>query len=247
LRTVAVIPCRYGSTRLPGKAILSETGKPLVQHVYENVCRCESIDHVIVAADDQRILDAAGAFGAPAELTSSAHLSGTDRMAEVASRVEGDIFVNVQSDEPELDPACIDAAVNALLDDESCSASTICSPVGDRCEFDDPHTVKCVVNREGYALYFSRAPIPYPRFEDRLDGALGRTVLKHHGVYCFRRDALLAFPCLVPPEMESLEGLEQLRLLWHGHRIRVCLVPEVPKGIDTPEDYRSFVTRMNRG
>jgi 3-deoxy-D-manno-octulosonate cytidylyltransferase len=246
LKAVAVIPCRYASTRLPGKALLSETGKTLVQHVYENVLRCETIDHVVVAADDERIVSAAEAFGAPAEMTSSDHLCGTDRMAEVASRTEADIFVNVQGDEPEIDPACIDGAVRLLAEGEGCGVTTVCSPIADRSELEDPHTVKCVVDRNDRALYFSRAPIPYPRSEDRLKN--GRNVLlKHHGIYCFRRNTLLDFPSLEPPEIEALEGLEQLRLLWHGYSIRVSLAGAVPKGIDTPEDYESFVARMKGG
>ncbi len=243
MRIIAVIPCRYTSTRLPGKALLAETGKPLVQHVYENVLRCRAIDRVIVAADDDRIVAAARAFGADVEKTSSAHLCGTDRMAEVAAHTEGDLFVNVQGDEPEIDPAYIERALDLLREHEGCDVSTVCSPIRDWVEMNDPHTVKCVVDRDGSALYFSRAPIPYPRTEDKVNGA-SQVMLKHHGIYCFRKENLLEFPRLEPPEIEALEGLEQLRLLWHGYRIEVSLAGDVPKGIDTREDYDSFVARM---
>jgi 3-deoxy-manno-octulosonate cytidylyltransferase (CMP-KDO synthetase) len=243
VRAIAVIPCRFESTRLPGKALLAETGKPLVQHVYENVLRCRAIDHVVVAADDDRIVNAAKAFGAEVEKTSSAHLCGTDRMAEVAGHTEGDLFVNVQGDEPEINPAYIEEALDLLRKDEGCDVSTVCSPVSGLDEMNDPNTVKCVVGQDGNALYFSRAPIPYPRSEEKVNGA-SRVMLKHHGIYCFRRETLLEFPRLEPPEIEALEGLEQLRLLWHGYRIGVSLAGKVPKGIDTREDYNSFVKRM---
>ncbi len=171
---IALIPCRYASKRLPGKLLLRETGKPLVQHVYENVLGCTSIGRVIVATDDERIYEAAKGFGAEAEMTSSDHISGTDRIAEVASRIEGDIFVNVQGDEPEIDPGCIDNAVAVLADDEDCAVSTVCSHILDKAELDDPNTVKCVTDTKSYALYFTRASL--------------ETSLKHHGIYCFRRE-----------------------------------------------------------
>ncbi len=232
---IAVIPCRYASKRLPGKPLLNETGKPLVQHVYENVLRCASIDRVIVATDDERIHEAAKGFGAEAEMTSIDHLSGTDRIAEVASRIEGDIFVNVQGDEPEIDPGCIDKAVEVLANDENCAVSTVCSPTSDATELDDPNTVKCVIDANGYALYFSRTHVPH-----------GHPSLKHHGIYCFRRDVLLEFHKLEPADIEMAERLEQLRLLWYGYRIRVCLADSVPKGIDTMEDYKAFVARAGK-
>jgi 3-deoxy-manno-octulosonate cytidylyltransferase (CMP-KDO synthetase) len=164
-------------------------------------------------------------------------------MAEVASHTEGDVFVNVQGDEPEIDPACIDEAVRLLEHDEKCDVSTVCSPIRDPAELDDPHTVKCVVDRDGYALYFSRASIPHPRSKEGLEKA-NKVLLKHHGIYCFRKKTLLEFPHLEPPDIEMLEGLEQLRLLWHGYNIRVSLAGDVPKGIDTRSDYESFVARM---
>lgn len=242
MNVTAVIPCRYGSRRLPGKPLLSETGKPLIQHVYENVTRCASIDRVIVATDDERIYNAAKDFGAEAEMTSSDHISGTDRIAEVASRVEGDIFVNVQGDEAEIDPRCIDEAVAALINDEDCAVSTICSRIADDAEIEDPNTVKCVTDARSYALYFSRAPIPYGR-SGSARSSQEPLLLKHHGIYSFRRDILLRFSDLEPADIEAAERLEQLRLLWHGYRIKVCVVEPGPKGIDTMEDYRAFVSR----
>ncbi len=235
---IAVIPCRYASKRLPGKPLLNETGKPLVQHVYENVLGCASIDRVIVATDDERIYKVAKGFGAEVEMTSSDHISGTDRIAEVASRIEGNIFVNVQGDEPEIDPDCIDKAVAVLADDEDCAVSTVCSPISDEAELEDPNTVKCVTDTNGYALYFSRSPVPHGR---------PGSGLKHHGIYCFRREVLLEFPKLEPAEIEKAEHLEQLRLLWYGYRIKVCLADCVPKGIDTMKDYKAFVARIKTG
>jgi 3-deoxy-D-manno-octulosonate cytidylyltransferase len=242
LNVIGVIPCRYGSSRLPGKPLLAKTGKPLVQHVYESVRSAESLSRIIIATDDERILDAAESFGADAEMTSPDHLSGTDRMAEIADRIDGDVFVNIQGDEPELDPAHIDIAVNALIDDPEADVSTVCSPLESDAEFDDPNTVKCVVDGKGYALYFSRAGIPYPRSD--VIRPTTDELLKHHGVYCFRRDVLLDFPGLIPPAIETSEQLEQLRLLWHGYRIKICMVDSAPKGIDTMEDYEAFVTRV---
>lgn len=244
MNTIAVIPCRYESTRLPGKSLLSETGRPLIQHVYENAMNCRLLNRVIVATDDERIYKAAKSFGAEAEMTSAKHLSGTDRVAEVASRVDGDIFVNIQGDEPELDPRYIDRAIETIVEDEGCDVSTIGSPFADKAEFNDPNAVKCVVDGKNYALYFSRSPIPYPRSEDKIQNPLDKILLKHHGVYCFRKDVLLRFPRLQPPDIEGLEGLEQLRFLWHGYRIKVCIVEIAAAGIDTMEDYEAFVARM---
>jgi len=241
---VAVIPCRHESIRLPGKPLLSDTGKPLIQHVYENVMNCRLLNRVIIATDDKRIYEAAKRFGAEVEMTSTEHLSGTDRVAEVASRVDGDIFVNVQGDEPELDPRHIDRAVEMIVEDAGCDVSTLASPFTDKAAFNDPNVVKCVIDGKNGALYFSRSPIPYPRSENKIQNPLGKILLKHHGVYCFRKEVLLQFPKLQPPDIEALEGLEQLRFLWHGYRIKVCRVETAAAGINTMEDYRAFLTRV---
>lgn len=243
MSVVAVIPCRYGSTRLQGKPLLAKTGKPLIQHVYENVLSCASVDRVIVATDDERVFEAAEKFGAEVEMTSLEHSTGTDRVAEVASRIEGDIFVNIQGDEPELQPDYIDGAIE-LLKSGPYDVSTLCSPVTSSGEMNDVNIVKCVIDNSGRALFFSRASLPYIRDEDIFAVPPRNSVLRHHGIYCFRRELILKFTGLEPPHIERAEQLEQLRLLWYGYSIGVHTVDDVPMGIDTPADYEAFVSRV---
>jgi 3-deoxy-manno-octulosonate cytidylyltransferase (CMP-KDO synthetase) len=230
-----VIPARFGSTRLPGKPLLSETGRPLVVHVLENAARARSADRVVVATDDERILAAVRDAGGEAVLTSPDHRSGTDRVAEAARGLPGGVVVNVQGDEPELDPEHLDRLVAALDADPEAGIATLAAPAGPG---DDasPHVVKVVVAGSGRALYFSRSPIPYHR-----DEAVPR--LRHAGVYAFRREALEAFVRTPPTPLERAESLEQLRALESGVAVKVVVVDRVAPGIDTPEDYAAFVAR----
>jgi len=243
VNTVAIIPARYGSTRFPGKPLANETGRTLIQHVYEQVRRAKSIDAVIIATDDERIIEAVKSFGGRAELTRSDHPSGTDRIAEVAQRLDAELIVNVQGDEPEIDPAHIDRLVARLVENDDLVQGTLACPFPKDGDPADPNAVKVVLDHRGRALYFSRSLIPCPR-----DSA-GRPVapeawLLHIGVYAYRRDWLLELAALPQTPLEKREKLEQLRVLEHGRSIGVVVVDSAAVGIDTPADYQAFVARM---
>ncbi len=243
---VGMIPARYSATRFPGKVLAEVAGKPMVQHVYQRASRAESLSRVIVATDDQRVAEAARGFGAEVALTSPDHASGTDRLAEVARGLECDIVVNIQGDEPLIDPAVIDRAVQPLLLDDQVRMATLATPVKSTEEHHSPTVVKVVVDLHGNALYFSRFPIPYFRIDDpaRQTGAhdtgvhpeTGYRLLKHIGLYVYRRETLLWFAELPRSILEATEGLEQLRALENGCPIRVVTVDYSPIGVDTPED-----------
>jgi len=232
-KIVVVIPARYGSTRLPGKPLVSLAGKPMIQHVYERAGMAERADRVMVATDDERILKAVEAFGGEARMTRPDHRTGTERVAEVAAHIEGDVFVNVQGDEPLLDPVAIDVAVNALLEEPAASIATVATPIKTPADIMDPNIVKTVLDFDGNALYFSRAPIPWVR--DTAGKVLARH-LKHLGLYAFQRDALLEYPTLPQGDLERVEQLEQLRWLENGWKIRVAEVEHDAVSVDVPED-----------
>jgi len=238
MRVTAVIPARHASTRFPGKPLADLCGKPMIQWVCEGTARCTLIDQVIVATDDPRIVDAVTAFGGTAVMTRADHPTGTDRLAEVATGLKSELIVNVQGDEPLIDPAMIEAAVRPLLDDPGIPMGTLKTPLTSLEEFHNPNVVKVVTDRHGFALYFSRAPIPHPRdFNDRLAIRWRElATAKHVGLYVYRRDFLLAFPKLVPTPLEEQEKLEQLRALEHGYRIYVAETALSAQGVDTPED-----------
>ena len=238
MRTVAIIPARYGSTRLPGKPLLDKTGRPLIQHVVEAVRQARRIQAVYVATDDARIERAVRAFGGEAVMTRPDHPSGTDRLAEAAELIgldDGDVVVNVQGDEPEMDPRHIDRLVE-LLNDSDAEMATLAAPL-DAQAAQSPDNVKVVLAVDGTALYFSRAVIPYDR-----QGA-GVRYLLHLGIYAYRKGFLVRFAALEPTPAERAEKLEQLRALEHGYRIAVGVVPSAPPGVDTMEDYAAFVER----
>lgn len=238
MRVTAVIPARYASTRFPGKPLADILGKPMIQWVYERTARSTSIDRVIVATDDERIRRMVEGFGGEVQMTRADHPTGTDRLAEVAERIETDLIVNVQGDEPMIDPLMIDQAVAPLKSDSDIAMGTLKTPVGSVEEYLNPNVVKVVTDLQGFALYFSRAPIPHPRdFAGDLEGHLSRLqAFKHIGLYVYRRDFLLAYPNLAPTALEGLEKLEQLRALEHGFRIRVVETRLTSLGVDTPED-----------
>jgi 3-deoxy-manno-octulosonate cytidylyltransferase (CMP-KDO synthetase) len=245
LAIVAIIPARFGSTRLPGKPLSDIHGRPMIQHVHERASRARTVDRVLVATDDERIAEAVRGFGGSAVMTSSAHATGTDRLAEAALQAaDADVVVNVQGDEPMLDPAGIDAAVAPLLAEPAVVMSTLSLPITDYAEMASPSVVKVVSDGRGDALYFSRSAIPHVRLgasfglRAAAEAAVARSLArKHVGLYAYRREALLRFASLPPSPLEEAEGLEQLRALHHGMRIRV--VPEDGEGgvaVDTPED-----------
>jgi 3-deoxy-D-manno-octulosonate cytidylyltransferase len=232
-KVVVVIPARYGSTRLPGKPLVQLAGKPMIQRVYERAKLAKQANQVIVATDDERIVKAVEAFGGEARMTRTDHRTGTERVAEVAAHVEGDIFVNVQGDEPLLDPAAVDTAVSSLLEEPAASISTVATPIKTPGDIMDPNVVKTVLDFDGNALYFSRAPIPWVR--DTASKTLVRH-LKHLGLYVFQREALLEYATLPQGELERIEQLEQLRWMENGWKIRVAEVEHDAVSVDVPED-----------
>lgn len=232
VRALAVIPARWGSTRFPGKPLATLAGRPLIQHVVEAAVRSSAFERVVVATDDERIAEAARGFGATVERTSASHRSGTDRVAEVASRLAADapdVLVNVQGDEPLVDPESLRALVRAF-GDTAVAMATLVRPLRDEAERRSPHVVKAVSDARGDALYFSRADIPFARE--------GATVPRfaHVGLYGYRRATLLELARLPPGVLEEAESLEQLRALEHGIRIRCVLTQHASIGVDTPED-----------
>ena len=241
MRTAIIIPARYSSSRLPGKPLLNATGKYLVQHVYENACRSQAAA-VIVATDDRRIFDAVRSFGGQAMMTRSDHASGTDRVAEVAERLDADVIVNLQGDEPQLEAATLDLLPRLLADDPAAPMATLGVPIRSLEQWRDPNVVKLVRNRQGRALYFSRSPIPHVRDGAADFAARPPRFLQHLGLYAYRKDFLLKLAALPPEPLEHLEKLEQLRVLAHGHPIAVGVVEHAGVGVDTREDYERFVT-----
>lgn len=239
IRAVAVIPSRYGSTRLPGKPLLNRTGKPLVQHVWEQVRAASALDEVIVATDDVRIFDAVQAFGGNALMTSPKHTCGTERVAEAVGSTDADIIVNVQGDEPETAPGELDALVAALVESNSADMATLAFSSEDPELYADPNAVKVVCDHDGFALYFSRSGIPGSR-----TGLPEGRFLIHRGIYSYRRSSLIQLAQLPRSPLEAREELEQLRALEHGLSIKVVVTPNAARGVDTPEDYEYFVARI---
>ena len=234
MKILAVIPARYASTRFPGKPLVALAGKPMIERVWERVRQAASLSGIVVATDDERIRSAVQAFGGEAVLTRSDHRSGTERVAEVAAtRKDVEIFVDVQGDEPLIVPAAIDEAVEALRADTEAKVATLAVPISSPADIMDPNVVKAVLDFDGNALYFSRAPIPWVR--DRGSPVHARH-LKHLGLYAFRREALLDFPTFPQGELERIEQLEQLRWLENGYRIRVVETEHDSIGVDVPED-----------
>jgi 3-deoxy-manno-octulosonate cytidylyltransferase (CMP-KDO synthetase) len=232
-RVVVVIPARYGSTRLPGKPLMALAGKPMIQRVYERAKLARRADRIIIATDDERIVQAVEAFGGEARMTRADHRTGTERVAEVAAHEAGEVFVNVQGDEPLLDPGAVDAAVNSLLEEPAASISTVATPIKTPADIMDPNVVKTVLDFDGNALYFSRAPIPWVR---STANKIQVRHLKHLGLYVFQRDALLEYPTLPQGELERIEQLEQLRWMENGWKIRVAEVEHDAISVDVPED-----------
>lgn len=244
-RVLIVIPARYASTRLPGKPLLAETGKPLIQHTVEQAARVKGAE-VVVATDDEKIRTAVEGFGGTAIMTAADHESGTDRVAEAALGRDCDVIINVQGDEPEISPDAIQLLIDTHLSAQSgprpAFASTLVCPFPEDTDPAGPNAVKAVLSAPDKAnirsaLYFSRSLIPFPR-----SGKV-RPFL-HLGLYAFRPDTLQKFPVLPRTPLEQTESLEQLRILEHGHRIACGVIEAAAPGIDTPEDYAAFVERV---
>jgi 3-deoxy-manno-octulosonate cytidylyltransferase (CMP-KDO synthetase) len=232
LNTVAVIPARFASTRFPGKPLAMIDGRPMVEHVYQRARLARSVRRVIVATDDLRIATAVRAFGGEVRLTRADHPSGTDRLAEVAAGLDCDVVVNVQGDLPLIDPAAIDEAVAPFANDSGLLITTLYRRITDAGDLKNPNIVKVALDRGGYALYFSRAPIPYIR--DPRGG--WPPLYRHIGLYAYRRSALMVVAALEPTPLERAEGLEQLRALEHGIRIKAVESGYESVEVDTPDD-----------
>lgn len=230
-QVVAIVPARYESTRLPGKPLALIDGKPMIRHVYERARAVALVERVLVATDDARIADAVRGFGGDVVMTSAAHQSGTDRIAEVAATLDAEIVVNVQGDLPFLDADMLGATITLMRADSVLPMATVKTPIRDAAEMANPNVVKVVTDRDGYALYFSRSPLPYWRRPG--GGILG---YKHIGLYAYRREFLLTFARLAPTPLERAESLEQLRALEWGFRIKVAETTTAGVEVDTPED-----------
>lgn len=247
-----IIPARYASTRFPGKPLASLQGKPLIQHVWERVARARRLSRAVVATDDDRIREAVESFGGEAVMTSPDHSTGTDRVQEAVRKIEADggrveIVLNVQGDEPMLDPGDLDAMIGALEEDPDLEYVTLAEPFPDAAEVLDPNTCKVVLDRDGNALYFSRSPVPFvrsngPKGIREIARALAERdnptqgLLRHIGIYGFTRKSLDAFSRLPHGRLEAMEGLEQLRILEAGLKMRVVVSSRVTMDVDTPED-----------
>ena len=246
MKIIGIIPARYGSTRLEGKPLKDICGKPMIQHVYEAAQGARLLDQIYVATDDQRIVHAVESFGGNVRLTSPDHKTGTDRIAEVAANLDVDIVVNLQGDEPLLNPAMIDEVIQPLVDDPALPMSTLCVPILEEEALHDPNVVKAVFDQRGNALYFSRSLIPYPRKRDNF------TAYEHLGLYAYRKDFLMTYINLPQSRLEINESLEQLRVLEAGYRLKVAVSAHPYDGVsvDTPEDLervREIVqTRINK-
>ncbi len=261
-KTAAIIPARYASIRLPGKLIKSEarecTGKYLIEHVYRKVMEAKNVQEVIIATDDERIAEVVRNFGGCVKMTSINHISGTDRVAEIASNLDVDFVVNIQGDEPDIKGSMIDDLIDTMYAEREAVVCTFANKIKTLEEFIDPNAVKVVIDKDGYAMYFSRASIPFIR-----DGNIRSNVsviektlkevntgdntsfpfLKHLGIYMYRKDFLLSFSGLPVPEVEELEKLEQLRVLSNGYKIKVVITPYTCEGVDTPEDFEQFLDK----
>ncbi len=239
MKTAILIPARYASSRLPAKALLRDTGKYLIQHVYERAIQAKCASQVIIATDDDRIEEAVKSFGGQVARTSPQHESGTDRIAEIARKLDVDIVLNVQGDEPLIDPAAIDHLADVLWKHPRAEMATLAVPF-DRLEnWQNPNMVKVVCDDQGRAMYFSRSPIPYSR--DEAPKFSSKKYLQHLGLYAYRKASLLQLTGLKPHPLENIEKLEQMRALAMGWTIQVGVVAHAGRGVDTAEDYAKFV------
>lgn len=231
---IGIIPARYKSTRLPGKPLLVISGKPMIQLVYEHSCKSKYINKVFVATDDKRIYDCVNEFGGNALMTSKEHKSGTDRICEVIKKIKADIIVNIQGDEPFINPKNIDKAIEPLIKDKKINVSTLAIKIKNKIEIDDPNKVKVVFDKNGFALFFSRSVIPFSRDNIKTD------YYKHIGLYVYRKEFLFKYINMTQTKLENAEKLEQLRILEYGEKIKVVLTNIDSSSIDTKRDYYKF-------
>ena len=254
MNVIICIPARYESTRFPGKMLARDTGKYLIQHTYEQAIKAKTPSQVIIAADHEKIMDAARSFGAPCVMTRPTHQSGTDRIAEAVADIDADIVVNLQGDEPQIEPSHIDLVASLLIEDQQGAEdsglwtqdsglkspmATLAAPLNGRAQIEDPNIVKVITDQTGRAIYFSRSAIPYDR--DAAGVGPDTPYYRHIGIYAYRKAFLLALTTLDQTPLEKTEKLEQLRVLEHGHTIQVGHVDQVSDGIDTPQQYERFV------
>lgn len=240
-KTAIIIPARYGSSRLEGKPLIEVQGKPIIQWVYEKAMQAELADMIIVATDDERIFQAVKNFGGNVEMTSKEHKCGSDRIREVVDRhPEISYIVNLQGDEPLIEPSAIDEVARNVKFDESADISTLVRVLHDESEINNPNLVKCVRDKNGFALYFSRSKIPYER------NPISGEFYGHLGIYGYKRDALIKMTTLSQTPLEKTESLEQLRALENGMKIKTSVVNFVPVGIDTLEDLENFKKIISR-
>lgn len=234
-KVVGIIPARLKSTRFPGKVLANLAGKSLIQRTYDQVTQSRLLDEVVIATDDKTIFDHVNSFGAKAFMTDAAHINGTDRIAEVVEKnyMDATIIVNVQADEPLLDPSVVDTLIDKLLTTPDAVCATPLIQITNHEDVFKPSIVKCVMDEQGRALYFSRAPIPFPQNPKKM-----HAFYRHLGVYCFRRDFLLTYKNLTPSRLQQIEDLEQLKILEHGYPIHACVVEDLGIGVDTPEDLK---------
>ena len=240
-QTAIIIPARYGSSRLEGKPLLKANNKPIIQWVWEKASKCPLVDRVIVATDDERIFNACKEFGAEVEMTSTEHKSGSDRIAEVASRhPEIGYIINLQGDEPLIEQANIELVIKGVLEDEKADISTLLREIKEEEEAQNPNLVKCVFDINNYAMYFSRSKIPYERNSGK------SKIYGHLGIYGYKREALFKMTQLPQTTYEMAESLEQLRALQNGMKIKIAIVDNIPVGIDTMEDFEKFKKMVER-
>ena len=240
-QTAVIIPARYGSSRLEGKPLLKANNKPIIQWVWEKAKNCTGIDRVIIATDDDRIFNACKEFGAEVEMTSTEHKSGSDRIAEVANRhPEIAYIINVQGDEPLIEPANIELVRKGVAEDNTADISTLVREIKDKDEINNPNLVKCIFDVNNFAMYFSRSKIPYERNEGK------SKFYGHLGIYGYKKEALFKMTSLPQTSYEMSESLEQLRALQNGMKIKIAIVENIPVGIDTIEDFEKF-KRMVEG
>ncbi|MGD0843779.1 MAG: 3-deoxy-manno-octulosonate cytidylyltransferase [Geobacteraceae bacterium] len=249
MKITAIIPARFASVRFAGKVLADILGKPMVQHVYERTAKAAMVSEVIVATDDERVAAAVRTFGGRVEMTDKGHETGTDRLAEVAARLDSDIIVNVQGDEPLIEPAMIDEAIKPLVEDSSVLMGTLKSRIKTLHDFLSQNVVKVVTDRAGFALYFSRSPLP--NFRDKWNDLKDEKFVsgkilcyRHVGLYVYRRDFLLKYARMSPTFLELAEKLEQLRVLENGYRIKVVETEFETIGVDTPGDLEKVVERL---
>lgn len=243
MKVYGIIPARYGSTRLPGKVLADIAGKPLIQHVYARARQSLSLDRLVVATDDDRIFDRVQGFGGEALKTSPTHASGTDRVAEAAQILqpkEADLIVNIQGDQPLFEPRMIDEVVGPFRDDPNLKMGALVYPIQTPEELANPNVVKVVFDRKGFALYFSRSPMPYV-----IPSSPAPRYFKHIGPYAYRMGFLLKFTKMDQGDLERSESLEQLRVLEHGYRIRVVETKFDSQEVDTPEDLERIRKRIS--